>query len=169
MTETRGIGRKALPKFICGARSRKITIYCSKSINWNIVKFLKSRYSENDHHFGETCMLRPHYGAEKEIPCKFHYLLSSTLFCRFYLSRQCHVVQCSRLPGEISYSWLSNNWNVRIHTNFTVLHTVTWWNTLPLWAQVSPDPKSLLKIRSIHVGQPRLVFQGMCSPFLYVQ
>ena len=113
MVETRGIGRKALPNFISGARSRKITNFCSKSINWNIVKFLKSRYSENDHHFGETCMLRPHLGAKKGIQRKFPYLVYSETFWSIYLLRQCDVVRCSRFPGEITYSCNSNHWNVR--------------------------------------------------------
>ena len=166
MTETRGIGRKALPKFICGARSRKITIFCSKSINWNIVKFLKSRYSENHHHFRETCMLRPHLGAKKGSRHKLPYLVSSDTFWSICLLRQCDVVRCSRFPGEIPYSCNSNHWNVRIPPKFSTFHTVTWWNTMPLWAQISSSLKMLLKIRSVQVRELRFSYPLVCLTLL---
>ena len=168
MAETRGIGRKALPNFIGGARSRKITNFCSKSIDWNIVKFLKSRYSENDHHFGETCMLRPHLDVKKGTRHKFPYLVSSDTFWSIYLLRQWDVVRCSRFPGEITYSWNSNHWNVRIPSKSSTFHTVTWWNTMPLWAQISSSLKCLFKIRSVQVRELRFPYPGVCLALLYV-
>ena len=168
MPETRGIGRKALPNFICGARSRKITNFCSKSIDWNIVKFLKSRYSENDHHFGETCMLRPHLGAKKGSRLKFPYLVCSCTFWSIYLLRQWDVVRCSSFPGEITYSCNSNHWNVRIPPKFSTFHTVTWWNTMPLWAQISSPLKILFKIRSVQVPELCSYYPGVCLTLLWV-
>ena len=163
MTETRGIGRKALPNFICGDRSRKITNFCSKSIDWNIVKFLKSRYSENDHHFGETCMLRPHLGAKKGSRLKFPYLVCYCTFWSIYLLRQWDVVRCSSFPGEITYSCNSNRWNVRIPPKF---NTATWWNTMSLWAQITSPLKMFLKSAQYKSQNFVLTTQGyawLCS------
>ena len=164
--ETRGIGRKALPNFICGARSRKIINFCSQSIDWNIVKFLKSRNSENDHHFGETCMLRPHLDAKKGTQHKFPYLVYSETFWSIYLLRHCDVVRCSRFPGEITYSCNSNHWNVRIRPKYSTFHTVTWWNTMSLWAQISSSLKCLFKIRSVQVPELYFSYPGVCLTLL---
>ena len=109
------------------------------------MKFLKSRYSENDHHFGETCMLRPHLGAKKGSRLKFPYLVCSCTFWSIYLLRQWDVVRCSSFPGEITYSCNSNPWNVRIPPKFSTFHTVTWWNTMSLWAQISSFLKNFIQ------------------------
>ena len=164
--ETRGIGRKALPNIICGARSRKIINFCSKSIDWNIVKFLKSRNSENYHHFGETCMLRPHLDAKKGTQHKFPYLVYSEMFWSIYLLRQCDVVRCSRFPGEIHIPVIQTT-ETSGFLQKSVLF-IPWWNTMPFWAQISSPLKMLFKIRSVQVPELCSYYPGVCLTLLWV-